>query len=126
MTLSTIGAVPRRRIGASCAFKNLCGALCTATRRYASPSQSNIEPNVAPQMRLALSSIASNTSLSSPGELLMTFSTSEVAVCCSSDSRNSLSNRAFSMAITACAAKFCTTSICFIGERPHLLAVDDD
>ena len=38
---------------------------------------------------------------SSPGEELMTRSTSDVAVCRSSDSRCSLSSRAFSMAITA-------------------------
>ena len=37
-------------------------------------------------MRSAFSSMASNTGSSSPGELLMTCSTSEVAVCCSSDS----------------------------------------
>ena len=48
----------------------------------------------------------------------MTSSTSEVAVCCSSDSRSSVrwrssfSSRVFSMAMTACAAKFCTSSIC--------------
>ena len=36
-------------------------------------------------MRVAFSSMASNTGSSSPGELLMTLSTSEVAVCCSSD-----------------------------------------
>jgi hypothetical protein len=49
----------------------------------------------------------------------MTFSTSDVAVCCSSDSvrssvrwRSSLSSRVFSIAITACAAKFLTRSIC--------------
>ena len=42
-----------------------------------------------------------------------------VAVCCSSDSlrssvrwRSSLSSRVFSIAMTACAAKFCTSSIC--------------
>ena len=35
---------------------------------------------------IAFSSIASNTGSRSPGELEMTFSTSEVAVCCSSDS----------------------------------------
>ena len=53
------------------------------------------------------------------GELLMTCSTSEVAVCCSNASarslvrwRSSLSNRAFSMAMTAWAAKFFTRSIC--------------
>ena len=42
----------------------------------------------------------------------MTSSTSEVAVCCASDSRNSLSSRVFSMAITAWAAKFCSSPIC--------------
>ena len=36
----------------------------------------------------------------------MTRSTSAVAVCCSSDCRNSLKSRVFSMAMTACAAKF--------------------
>ena len=56
---------------------------------------------------------------SSPGELEMTLSTSDVAVCWSSASvrssvrcRNSLSSRVFSMAMTAWAAKFCTSSIC--------------
>ena len=43
---------------------------------------------------------------SSPGELEMMRSTSDVAVCCCSDSRNSLSRRVFSMAMTAWAAKF--------------------
>ena len=49
---------------------------------------------------------------SSPGELEMTWSTSEVAVCCCSDSRSSLSRRVFSMAMTACVAKFSTNAIC--------------
>ena len=40
-------------------------------------------------MRVAFSSIASNTGSSSPGELEMTRSTSEVAVCCSSASLSS-------------------------------------
>src|SRR5262249_27770437 len=35
------------------------------------------------------------------------------AVCCCSDSRSSLSSRVFSIAITAWAAKFVTSSICF-------------
>ena len=54
------------------------------------------------------------------GRAEMTCSTSEVAVCCSSDSvrssvrwRSSLSSRVFSMAMTAWAAKFSTSSICF-------------
>jgi hypothetical protein len=42
----------------------------------------------------------------------MILSTSAVAVCCWSDSRSSLSNRVFSMAITACLAKLLNTSIC--------------
>jgi hypothetical protein len=36
-----------------------------------------------------------------PGELEMTLSTSDAAVCCCSDSRNSFSSRMFSMAMTA-------------------------
>jgi hypothetical protein len=63
-------------------------------------------------MRVAFSSIAWNTGSSSPGDELMTLSTSAVAVCCCSDSRSSLSSRVFSMAMTACAAKFFTNSIC--------------
>ena len=59
-------------------------------------------------VRLRFAEHGSNTGSRSPGERLMTLSTSEVAVCCSSDSvrssvrcRNSLSNRVFSIAITA-------------------------
>ena len=66
----------------------------------------------APQIRVALASMVSNTSSSSPGELLMTCSTSDVAVCCSSDSVSSFvractssKSRTFSMAITAWSAK---------------------
>ena len=67
----------------------------------------------------AFSSMLSNTGSSRPASWMMTFSTSDVAVCCSSASvrssvrwRSSLSSRVFSMAITACAAKFVTSSIC--------------
>ena len=56
----------------------------------------------------------------------MTWSTSEVAVCCSSDSvrslvrsRNSLNSRAFSMAMTACAPKFFDQFYLFVREEPH-------
>ena len=42
----------------------------------------------------------------------MTPSTSAVAVCCSSASRVSVMSRAFSIAMTACAAKFSTNAIC--------------
>ena len=61
---------------------------------------------------IAFSRIASNTGSRLPGEALMTCSTSAVAVCCSSASRVSVSSRAFSIAITACAAKFCSKAIC--------------
>src|SRR5215467_12375405 len=59
------------------------GALCNATARNASPSQSQSVPNLASQSRVAFASIAWNTGSSSPGELEMARNTSEVAVCCS-------------------------------------------
>ena len=43
-------------------------------------------PNFASQMRVAFASMVWNTGSNSPGELEMTCSTSEVAVCCSSAS----------------------------------------
>ena len=58
------------------------------------------------------STSVSSTVCRSNVERLMTLSTSAVAVCCCSDSRSSLSRRVFSMAMTACAAKFVTSSIC--------------
>src|SRR5262245_49287306 len=62
---------------------NSGGALYKATRRNPSPSRSAMEPKLASQMRVAFSNIAWKTGSSSPGELEMTFSTCEVAVCCS-------------------------------------------
>jgi hypothetical protein len=53
------------------------------------PSRSNIDPNAASQMRVALSRIVLNTGFSSPGELEITCNTSEIAVCCSSASDSS-------------------------------------
>jgi len=67
---------------------------------------------LASQRRTAFSNIALNTGSSWPGELLMTSRTSDVAVCRWRDSLSSLSSRVFSMAMTACAAKFWTRSIC--------------
>jgi len=43
----------------------------------------------------------------------MTFNTSAVAVCCRNDSRSSLSNRVFSMAMTAWLAKLVISAICW-------------
>ena len=70
-------------------------------------------PKAAPQRFNAFSSIVSNTGARSPGDELITCNTSAVAVCCSSASRVSVNNRAFSIAITACAAKFSTSAMCF-------------
>ena len=63
----------------------------------------------------------------------MTFNTSEVAVCCSSDSerssvrcRNSLSSRVFSMAITACAAKFWEQRNLLFAKSARLPAKNDE
>ena len=56
----------------------------------------------------------------------MTLSTSAVAVCCCNDWRSSLSSRVFSMAMTACAAKFDTSSICFSVNGANLLAENAD
>ena len=61
------------------------------------------------------------------GDELMTPSTSAVAVCCSSASRVSVMRRAFSIAITACAAKFSTSAISFSekGSVPPLASGHD-
>ena len=76
-------------------------------------------PKWAAHSFVAFARMVSNSGSSLLGELDMTRSTSAVAVCCSSDSvrsavrsRSSFNNRAFSMAITAWAAKFLTSSIC--------------
>ena len=66
----------------------------------------------ASQSRAADSTSVSSTACRSKVERLITLSTSAVAVCCCSDSRSSLSSRVFSMAMTAWAAKFVTSSIC--------------
>ncbi len=90
-------------------------------------------PKLAWQMRVAFSSIEPNTGCKSPGELEMTWSTSDVAVCCSSDSvrssvrwRSSVNSRVFSMAMTAWAAKFVHQVDLLVGEWPNLLTVHAD
>src|SRR6516164_4435883 len=59
------------------------GGLCIATMRKALPSQSKSPPNLASQMRVAFSNIASKTGFKSPGDELIMRSTSAVAVCSS-------------------------------------------
>ena len=90
-------------------------------------------PNFASQMRVAFSSIVWNTGVSSPGELEMTRSTSEVAVCCSSASlrssvrwRSSLSRRVFSMAMTAWRGEILNQLDLLVGEWADLLPVNSD
>jgi len=61
---------------------------------------------------LPLTSSKSSAALRS-SYMLMTLSTSAVAVCRWRDSRSSLSSRVFSMAMTAWSAKVLTSSICF-------------
>ena len=82
------------------------------------PSSRFNTPNSAPQSRVAFASVVSNTGSSSPGELEITSSTSDVAFCCSSDSDSSRvractssKSRTFSIAITAWSAKVVTSSI---------------
>ena len=87
----------------------------TPAPRRARTRSPSIGPQTAergPAQPDAFSSIASNTGARLPGEALITCSTSAVAVCCSSASRCSVISRAFSIAITAWSAKFCTSSIC--------------
>ena len=94
------------------------GVLCAVARRNTSPSRRYMFPNLASQMRTAFSSMASNTGSNSPGDELMTLRTSEVAVCCCSDSRSSFSRRVFSIAMMACLAKFLSNSICLSLNDP--------
>ena len=100
-------STPLLKFGIFWRRSDFCSRLPTSRRRTKYKT-----PNFASQMRVAFSNMARNTGSSSPGELEMTLNTSDVAVCCSSDCRNSLSSRVFSMAMTAWAAKFFTRSIC--------------
>src|SRR5262249_3426183 len=73
-----------------CTFSTRAGSTpYIATDRASSPLQRDNMPYLAPQIRTAFRSIASNTGLSSPGELEITCRTSELAVCCSSASASS-------------------------------------
>ncbi len=84
-----------------------CGAEAFRHRRYIKV------PYTASHNVCAFSKIASNTGARSPGDELMTCKTSAVAVCCSNASRVSVNSRAFSIAMTACAAKFSSSAISF-------------
>ena len=77
-------------------------------------------PKLAAQSWVAFARMAWNTGSSSLGELEMTLSTSEVAVCCSNASVSSRvrccsasNSRTLSMAMAAWSAKVSTRAICF-------------
>ena len=89
----------------------LDGGPCSETLRNASPSRRNTLPNLAPQMRVAFSRMASNTGLRSWGELEMTRSTPEVAVCCS---------RASARCSRASASSRVRSSSCFFNSTREL------
>ena len=98
-------------------------SIATSGKRLAVEGTQRL-PDAASHSRTAFSSIASNTGARSPGEELMTCKTSAVAVCCSKASRVSVSSRAFSIAMTACAAKFCRQRDLLVGEWPDLLPIN--
>src|SRR5262245_58668043 len=88
----------------------------SASRRYRSPS-------LAPQMRTAFARIAWKTASSSPGELEMMRSTSEVAVCCSSDSESARVRASSSVSSSrACALSFSSSSARGSRIRPRRAA----
>jgi len=91
------------------------------TGRKPSSSSSQSVPNLALQRRVAFSRIDRNTGSRSPGELPMIRRTSEVAVCCSSDSPSSWNSRAFWIASTDWAEKVLSSSMTVVGKSPGAL-----
>src|SRR6478672_7533074 len=88
---------------------------------------------LAPHSLTELSATVSNTTLRSNDERLMTSRTSVVAVCCSNASlrssvrwRNSLSRRAFSIAITAWSANVVVSFDLLVGKRTDILASHEE
>ena len=115
-----------------CASENAVGMLCAAARRNSvflmKIESAEVGITVADGFfQHAFRKLAQDRQV----ELEITWSTSEVAVCCSRASvrsvvrwRSSLSSRAFSMAMTAWAAKFLTKLDLFLGEGADFLTVD--
>src|SRR6516225_4509475 len=98
--------------------------------RKASASHRYRFPKTASQMRVAFTNMAWNTGSSSPGELEMICSTSDVAVCCSSDSQiiRALPQLVEQPGILngddGLGGEILHQRNLLIGERPNLLAVD--
>jgi hypothetical protein len=98
---------------------NAGGALCMLTRRNWSPSVRSRLANLASHRRVAFASMASKTGCGSPGDVLMTLSTSEVAVCCSSASASSRERASsFFSNSRACDASFFSNSVWGSRTRP--------
>ena len=110
---------------------------CNECRTIAIPAI--IFPNLASQIRTAFSSMACKHRLRSPGELLMTWSTSDVAVCCSSDSVSSAVRWLRSWSLTqltqqprvldgddGLSGEVSYKFNLLIGETAHLLAIKSD
>ena len=87
-----------------------------AATTNSSPSRKVIVASTAPQNRTAALTTAVSTGCTSVGDCEMTCRISALAVCCSSDSRNSVNSRTFWMAITAWSAKTFRISIVLVGE----------
>ena len=83
-------------------------------------------PNLASQMRAAFASMAWNTGSSSPGELEMTCSTSEVAVCCCSDCAQLVEQPRVLDGDDGLGGEVRQQIDLLVGEWPHLLAVNAD
>ena len=77
---------------------------------------------------VAFASIVSNTGSSSPGELEMTLSTSEVAVCCCPDrsSAQLIEQPRVLDGDDGLRGEVLNQLDLLVGEWPHFLAVDDD
>ncbi len=99
-------AGPGRNIGSrSICWSSAAGALYLATLRRSPPSRKISDAVSASHRRVAFSTMVLKTGSSSPGELEMTPSTSDVAVCCSNASLSSCvrSSTCFSSRSAACA-----------------------
>ena len=83
-------------------------------------------PNLASHMRVAFSSIASNTGSSSPGDVLMTFSTSAVAVCCCSDLAQLVEQPRVLDGDDGLSGEILDQLDLLVGEWAHFLAINGD
>ena len=91
----------------------------------------NMMPNLASQSCMAFSSMARNTGSRSPGELLITLSTSEVAVCCSAIGDHRCADELVEQPRVLDGDDGLRGEVrdqldLLVGERPHFLPVNSD